>query len=123
MHDWQIVFLVVSLPGVVVAAIFAATIREPQRHGGTRAARTSFRPLLAHMGRQKLAYGGLMAGCALNVLSIYAIIGWYATLFIRIHHWTAPEIGRAIGLFRRAGRDGERLVERFHYRLDGAARP
>ncbi len=100
LHDWQIVFLLVSLPGVAVAIIVAATIREPTRHGGgPRLAGTSFRPLLAHMGRQKLAYGGLMAGCALNVLSIYAILGWYATLFIRIHHWTAPEIGRAIGLF------------------------
>ncbi len=99
LHDWQVVFLLVSLPGIVIAAIFRATIREPLRRGGKALGSASFRPLFVHMGRQKLAYAGLMAGCALNVLSIYAILGWYATLFIRIHHWTAPEIGRAIGMF------------------------
>ena len=99
MHDWQIVFLLVSLPGIVVAAIFRLTIREPVRRGRAAAGRLSFKPLFAHMGQQKVAYAGLMAGCALNVLSIYAIIGWYATLFIRIHHWSAPKIGTAIGMF------------------------
>jgi MFS family permease len=99
MRDWQIVFLVVSLPGLVVAVLFRAMVGEPKRQGGAASGRVSFRPMFAQLGRNKLAYAGLMAGCALNVMTIYAIIGWYPTLFVRIHHWTASEIGRDIGLF------------------------
>ena len=99
LHDWQIVFLMVSLPGAVIAVIFRLAVREPARQGGSQIGRLSLRPLLAQLGRYKLAYGGLMAGCALNVMSIYAILGWYPTLFVRVHHWSAPEIGRDIGLF------------------------
>ena len=74
-------------------------VREPARHGGSAVGRLSFGPMFAHMGKNKLAYAGLMAGCALNVMSIYALLGWYPTLFVRVHHWTSAEIGRDIGIF------------------------
>ncbi len=98
-QDWQIVFLLVGAPGLVVAALFRLTVREPARHGDAAPSKLSLRPLFAQLRRHRLAYGGLMAGCALNVLSIYAMLGWYPTLFVRIHHWTAAEIGRDIGFF------------------------
>jgi MFS family permease len=99
LHDWQIVFLLISLPGLVIALLFRVMVREPARHGGSAVERLSFRPMFAHMGKNKLAYAGLMAGCALNVMSIYALLGWYPTLFVRVHHWTSAEIGRDIGIF------------------------
>ncbi len=99
MHDWQVVFLMVGAPGLLVALLFRLFVAEPARQGGKATGRVSFRPILAQLGRHKLAYAGLMAGCALNVMTIYAILGWYTTLFVRVHHWTAAEIGRDIGIF------------------------
>ncbi|HLG87214.1 MAG TPA: MFS transporter [Alphaproteobacteria bacterium] len=98
-RDWQIVFLIVSLPGLAIAFLFRLLVREPPRQGASAVRGLSFGPLFKQMRRNGLAYAGLMSGCALNVLSIYAILGWYPTLFIRIHHWTAAEIGGAIGTF------------------------
>ncbi len=98
LRDWQIVFLLVSVPGVLVALLFRLLVAEPARQGGAAIGRWSFAPMFAQLGRNKLGYAGLMAGCALNVMTIYAILGWYPTLFVRIHHWTAAEISRDIGL-------------------------
>jgi MFS family permease len=99
MHDWQIVFLIVGLPGLVIALLFRLMVAEPPRRGGGASGAVSFRPMFAQLSRHKLAYAGLMIGCALNVMTIYAILGWYPTLFVRVHHWTAARIGRDIGMF------------------------
>ncbi|MDI9701689.1 MFS transporter, partial [Burkholderia cenocepacia] len=32
-HAWQVTFLIVGLPGILVALLFAATVRDPQRKG------------------------------------------------------------------------------------------
>jgi MFS family permease len=99
MHTWQIVFIIVGAPGLILALIFRVAVREPVRHrwaigDGEKA---TFGQAIAFMRRNPVAYGGLMLGCALNVMSIYAILAWYPTVFVRDYHWTAAEIGRALG--------------------------
>ena len=47
-HAWQVTFLIVGLPGILVALLFAVTVRDPQRKGragslGRRAARVDAR--------------------------------------------------------------------------------
>ena len=40
-----------------------------------------------------------MLAASLNLLSIYVLLAWIPTLYIRYHHWTASEIGGALGTF------------------------
>jgi len=90
LHDWQIAFLVVGVPGVVVAAAFALTVREPVRREKAKIDNKSLKPLVDHIGKNKLAYAALLCSAALNVLCIYAQITWGPTFFVRAYGW-APE--------------------------------
>ena len=45
-----------------------------------------------------LAFGSLMLGTVLNLVCVYAIMGWLPALGIRVHGWTAPQTGWMMGL-------------------------
>ena len=103
-HDWQITFFLAGAPGLVVALLFLLTVREPVRHEKAGdAAKLSIGPVLAHVRANQRAYFALLAGTVLNVTCIYAQIAWLATLVIRIHGWTAAQIGTALALVSPVG--------------------
>lgn len=95
---WQAVFVLCGAPGIVLAAIVALSVREPLRHGVVSAARGfSLRPILALFRARPRAFGALMIGTVLNLVCVYAIVGWFPALFIRAHGWTPAQTGYALG--------------------------
>jgi MFS family permease len=96
---WKIVFMLIGAPGLVVAAIFALTVREPARRGLAKPARASLGPLLALLASEGLVYFGIIAGAVLNTTAIYALVAWFPTFLIREHGMSASEIGRLLGTF------------------------
>jgi MFS family permease len=98
MAPWQIVLLLCGTPGLILAATALLTVREPMRHGlAAPATRPSFRPVLALLAGKPAAFGSLLGGVVLNLVCVYAIIGWFPALFIRLHHWSAPQAGWILG--------------------------
>ena len=97
--NWQIVFFIIGAPGLLLAILLRLTVREPLRRDrlGT-AARFSMGPLLAVLNGNRKAYACLILGAVMNLMCIYAQLAWFPTLFIRVYGWTAPEIGRVLGL-------------------------
>jgi MFS family permease len=100
LSSWKIVLLMLGAPGLLVAAIFALTVREPARRelptatpGGLLA------PLGRQLGRSKAVYFGVIAGTVMNFTGIYALIAWFPTYLIREHGMTAVEVGRLLGTF------------------------
>lgn len=99
MAPWQIVFILCGAPGVVLALTMLLTFREPRRQGVADAsARFSIRPVLTLLAKSPVAFGSLMLGTVLNLVCVYAIMGWLPALFIRVHGWTAPETGWMLGI-------------------------
>jgi MFS family permease len=97
--EWQIVFFIIGAPGLLLAALVSLTVREPSRREQLGAIqRFSIAPLWAQLNENRAAYACLIFGAVMNLMCIYAQLSWFATLFIRVHHWTAPEIGRTLGL-------------------------
>jgi MFS family permease len=104
-HPWQLVFVLVGLPGLALAA-WLATLREPTRrdHGAdsARAAQASgaLGPGLRELGRFLASYPrmsfALFVGSAL-----FSILGytdaWYPELFIRTWGWSAKQSGMVNG--------------------------
>ena len=100
-RSWQIVFIVVGLPGLVLAA-WLATLREPVRRDEGSAvatrkpAREAFGELMGFLVRYKWMFASLYVGAAL-----YSIIAfgdsWYPELFIRTWGWTPRHAGTVIG--------------------------
>lgn len=95
---WQIVFMLCGAPGLVLALIIILTMREPKRHGASETTPAlSLRPILQLFKRHPMALGSLMLGTVLNLVCVYAIIGWFPALFIRAHGWGAAETGWLLG--------------------------
>ncbi len=99
-RDWQIAFMAVGLPGVLLSLLIILTIREPARRDRLTAegGKLSFGPVLAQLKAHWFAYLTLMGGAVLNVMVVNAQLAWLPSLFTRIHGWSPAQIGTTLGL-------------------------
>jgi MFS family permease len=97
-HGWRIVFLAAGLPGVVLALVMLATIREPRHHA--QAVRTA--PLgeaLAFLGGSK-AFLWCLLGTSIMGVYLYGVSAWDATFLVRVRHFTVPQVGQIFSPIR-----------------------
>lgn len=95
---WQLVFLVVGLPGLLLAG-WMLTIREPPRRiKASKAEQVSIRATLSHMARSWRVYVTIILGFAVHgmVLNVYQI--WGVQYFVRVHGLSIAEAGMQLGL-------------------------
>ena len=97
LEAWQSMFIIVGLPGLLVA-LWMLTLREPARTDVKAGAQPSFALVRAHMGRNKAAYALLILGYAMSGIMWNGAIAWVPTYFIRIYGWTASEVSLPYGL-------------------------
>lgn len=122
-RSWQLVFLIVGAPGLIVATL-ALTLKEPDRGPGGGQAAVS--EVWHYTMRHRRTLATLAFGFACSSAVNYGIATWLATFFVRTHGWTAGEAGALQGLLTMtlgpAGALGggwfsDRLVARGH--VDG----
>jgi MFS family permease len=99
--SWRAAFLVVGLPGLLVA-LLVRTIREPQRRFLQRAADGQPSELgLREFWQQLRARLGSILGISLSMVFQatcgYAILAWGPTFFQRTFAWTSGQAGRTLG--------------------------
>ena len=99
---WRLSFLLVGLPGLLVA-LLVYTVREPLRKNVLRdaegrTAHLNTRDVLAQIGLRWQSFWGMAIGMVFQSLASYAFLSWAPTFFQRIHGWTAGEAGRALGV-------------------------
>jgi MFS family permease len=95
-HPWQTVFLIVGLPGLLVA-LLALTMREPARAGVTADA-PSLGETLRYIRANARTIGALAFGFAASASVNYGIAAWLATFLVRTHGWRIEEAGQLQGL-------------------------
>ncbi|MGQ0539614.1 MAG: spinster family MFS transporter [Gemmatimonadaceae bacterium] len=98
LRPWQSVFLVVGLPGLLIALLML-TVREPARRGDAAPAAApapSVRDTLRYVLREPaLLY--LTSGYAVYVLVNYGTAAFLPAYFIRVHGWSPGEVGLFMG--------------------------
>ena len=95
--DWQIVFFIVGAPGLLLAALMAATIREPARRGTIQVGeKLSLAPLWRELVTNRVAHTAIMVGAIMNVMIINAKLSWFPTVFFRVHDWEPARVGKAL---------------------------
>ncbi len=94
---WQRVFVLVAIPGLVVAAVILL-IPEPARRGRTRRGAVPLAEAAGHVWGRRAAILPFFTGFALVTLSSYASAVWTPALFIRAYQWTPAEVGLGYGL-------------------------
>ena len=95
---WQAVFVVVGVPGLLIAALMA-TVREPARRevGRSDATGHSVRDVFAYIRDNARTFVSHNLGYALLALVNYGTAAWLPTHLIRTYGWSAAEAGITLG--------------------------
>ncbi|MBK6596633.1 MAG: MFS transporter [Proteobacteria bacterium] len=103
LRSWQLAFLVVGLPGFVLAALMF-TIREPRRQDQAKrevdaddAGHASLGAAFRFIGKRWTAFGTLFVGSA-AVVTMGSLSFWNVALFERTWGWSVREVGISTGL-------------------------
>lgn len=100
---WRMTFVLLGLPGIMLAAIFYLTVREPPR-GRYAVASVSPPASLESIGATlralavNRAYVGATLGYAVQIMIGYAMAIWMAPLMMRKFNVSAGEVGVYLGL-------------------------
>jgi MFS family permease len=99
-HGWQLTFFIVGLPGVLVALLVMATVREPARVGVAvdDAESIPFPEVVNYVWQRRSAYGGHIMGISIFIMVVYALNLWGPTYLIRTFGYSRPEAGWIFGL-------------------------
>lgn len=101
MRPWQVVFLIIGIPGLLLA-LWTATLREPVRGAmGGRATTVAlpFKEVLRYIKSHRVAFLGHNLGFAFIALVNYAWAYWVPTWLQRAHAWTPQQVGLTYGLW------------------------
>jgi len=104
LKTWQLTFLVVGLPGLLVALLMR-TVVEPVRRDLTAAGvgvaggrSIPIRDVVHYLWTNRAVYGPMYGALALQSIPSQGAISWGPTFFIRVHHWTPRHVGLAFGI-------------------------
>jgi len=100
MHGWQLTFMIVGLPGILVALLMLGTVREPGRGGlaSDDADSIPFRQVVGYLWQRRSAYGGHIIGVSIFIMVVYALNLWGPTYLIRTFGYSRSEAGWTFGL-------------------------
>lgn len=105
-YSWQMVLMIVGLPGVLLALAIYRLVKEPVRGGQEVATETApmsddgpatFGDFFQHYRKEWRPYLGHNLGFGLHMMFSYSFMAWVPVLFMRIHGWTIAEVGYSVG--------------------------
>lgn len=101
MAPWRITLILVGVPGLFLAALFALTVREPPRRdetgeGVVRVATT--REVVSYLREKWAFYIPFYLGLGSMSVLLFAIISWAPTMLAREEGFSTAEAGYAFGL-------------------------
>lgn len=100
-HGWRTTFIAAGVPGVVLALLLFATVREPARAlpagpgGQAEGFLETTRFLLQSQTFTRTVIGGAFMG-----ISLYASLVWTPMFLVRVHDFSLTEVGATIGPLR-----------------------
>jgi MFS family permease len=107
MAPWRLTFLIVGIPGLMIALLLL-TVREPVRRNLLRdtagnPAQLTVREVAAQIGQRAGTLLLIGFGLACQSLCNYGVAFWAPAFFARIHGWEPGETGLMLGVTTIAG--------------------
>jgi len=99
-HNWQFVFLIIGVPGVLVA-LLVRMVPEPPRRGTMQAAGHKPMPIkqvFRELSNRRGVYVPMFIGLALSSVEMFGIGTWRAAFIQREYGWSPGQIGLWSGL-------------------------
>jgi MFS family permease len=94
---WQVVLMLVSIPGFAVALVMS-TVKEPVRRGGVATEPLPVMEVFRFAWRHKLVYLPLFAGMGLRSVQMFGTQSWTPAFYGRTYGWSPSEVGYVAGL-------------------------
>ncbi|MFZ4603756.1 MAG: spinster family MFS transporter [Caulobacterales bacterium] len=100
---WRWGFILVGLPGLLLAVVAVATLKEPRRLAAMKAVQAAAPPqasifkALGELGRKKAYWNVCFAAAVISFLG-YGQIAFFGSFFVRVHQMPISEIGLLLGL-------------------------
>lgn len=96
MEPWRLTFVWIGLPGLLVAALIALTVREPRRHAA-RVQAADNGEFIAFLKARKAALASHFAGMSLVALVMYGAMAWIPQFLHRTYGMAVTEAGLWFG--------------------------
>ena len=96
-RSWQVVFFAVGLPGLVLAAIIALTVRDPVR-SSSGAESASIGAVFSFIRSNRKFFLAHYGGFTLCALALFGLMSWTPAYLIRVHGLTTAETGLLLGV-------------------------
>ncbi|MBT4854374.1 MAG: MFS transporter [Halieaceae bacterium] len=95
---WQLTFMLVALPGVVIALLLPL-LKEPVRQErlGTDAQAMTWKKVGQYIWPRRQLFGAYLLGSPFLVLVLYALQAWIPSLLVRVHELDIVQAGRYYG--------------------------
>lgn len=124
-YNWQLVLMIVGLPGILVALLMLVTVPEPRRKGASRPGGYPLREVFGFVRGQASLHIPLLLGMLLLAVMTHGYTAWMPAFYDRTYGWGPAKIGPLLGmisLFTSVGGLflGAMLAERFAKRRDDA---
>ncbi len=95
---WQMTFFIVGLPGLIVAALFYLTVKDPERKGVVEGdSGYAIKDVFAYIGKNKGAFSAHYVGFGLLALVLYALMSWAPAFLLRNYELTTRDVGIYLG--------------------------
>jgi MFS family permease len=96
---WQMTFMVVGLPGLLVALLML-TVKEPIRRGKLAGHENGipFRQVLGYVKTNGRLFGALFCGFALMAVPLTTFMTWVPAYLNRVHGYSRADTGITLGL-------------------------
>lgn len=104
---WQMTFFIVGLPGILVAALFYITVKDPERKGVTSSTDAqgniapdtfTFREVLRYIGGHRKTFAAHYLGFGFLSLSLFALMNWAPAYFLRKYGMPVRDVGLYLGV-------------------------
>jgi MFS family permease len=97
---WQMTFFIVGLPGVLIAALFYLTVRDPERKGMAGHSADGFRisEVFDYIRSHKSTFIAHYIGFGLLSMSLFALLSWGAAFYMRNYNMSIKEAGVYLGI-------------------------
>jgi len=96
-HDWQMVFLIIGTPGVLLGLAFLLTVREPPRRGRSATMRLPLLDVFRFLWRERAMFFPFIVGSALLQIEAYGVLQWRFPFFSRSFGWGPAFLGPLMG--------------------------
>lgn len=100
---WQLTFMIVGLPGVLLALLMILTVREPERKGlkigqDGQVVQASFKNSVAFIKAHKKTFFCHFIGFSFYTMMLYSLLGWAPAFYMRNHGLDASQTGYILGI-------------------------